>query len=160
MPDDFTLASDFEGVEEMAYNFDKWLPRAIEGYAPQGRIVIPEPSTEAITTFMRDYTLLVSHDLDETAERRKKFAPPAAEDGSLIEETSEERHLRLSAMLTSLYDAATASLTERAELLSAACSGTPSTEEILALPARVRMAFEAYVIGKFDPEALSAATTS
>lgn len=133
---------------------------------------VPEPSIDQIEDFYntaRDIALEQRAAYERMRERRIEMRrqdwrdthlegealPP---DSELPEELSDLVRERLK-----VEEAEAREIDRRADLrqreaLSALCSGTPSTEQLIALPVRVLEAFAGYIEGFYSPEARAAAT--
>lgn len=121
---------------------------------PRG--VVPEPSTEAISAYQ-----LAIADLLENAEQQVKLVVgPAKPDEAKVEESDDEADSasdrEKNAAISRINEETWA---ERKRLLAALCSEQPSFDEINRLGHRVFMKFEEYVLGKWTPQAASAATS-
>ena len=122
-------------LPELAYNFDKWTGQI------RGKVLIPEPSEQQVTDFFREWWTLIEKNRTWDGEK-------PAED-----ETPEQRDERLERDFVAQQNAALAVTARRRELLSEVCSGTPSVEELEALPHRVQRAFIGYIMRMLDPQA-------
>lgn len=113
------------GQEDLTYDFTK--------YVPDAKGVIPEPSSNQIAVFL------------ETL--RQVMPVTEGSDGSVV--------LDVAALADRFKD----SDGDEVEMILAAavsevCSGTPTAEQVLALPYRVKARFYGWVIGTFlSPEA-------
>ena len=137
-PDEFGDSS----VDEIAYNFDKWLPDELKG----GRVVVPEPSTERVIAFWREWQAAFTHARRASEKVTEEY--PERDD-----ETPDERDDRIMAREAAGQEVAARLIADRTQVLSDVCSGTPSVETLNALPHRIRRAFEGYIAGKIGPEA-------
>jgi hypothetical protein len=139
LTDTFDAAS----VSELAYNFDKWLDHRPE--LKRGRQVIPEPSSDAVTEFLRGWV----ESFDRALNHVERAQPPKDR-----EETREERDDRVSRNMAAEQAAAQELRAERVTLIATLCSKSPDAETLEALPHRVFTAFSAYLQSKLaDPEA-------
>lgn len=111
---------------------------------PKG--IVPEPSTESISA----YQLAISNLMESAEERIKAIVndAPATDEEKLSEpeKNSEIDQLNQQTWI------------ERKKLLAELCQQQPSFEDINRLPHRVFMKFEDYALGKWTPQAASAAT--
>lgn len=130
---------DSNDIAELDYDFSGFW----EG-GPKG--VVPEPSTEAISR----YQLAISNLMDTADERIKTIVNG---DGT---EESNLTELEKNAEIDALNKATWAS---RKELLAEICQGSPALEDINQLGHRVFLKFEDYVLGKWTPQAESAASS-
>ena len=133
-----------EELPEFAYNFDRWLE------VKRGKVIIPEPTTTQVTTFFGEW-FQASAKSTFTGEQAPEDL--VDDDGNSREETEDERNDRIA---RNYAGAARVTLTlreKRYDLLAEVCSNEPSRETIAQLPHRVYAAFEAYVMGKLNPEA-------
>lgn len=138
-----SFGDEFSSIPEIAYNFDKWLPEDQR----KGRQVVPEPSTEQVVTFWNDWNAAYQRAREAAMRATAEFGTPP--EG----ETTEQREDRMLAEEAAAQGAAAKLMEDRIAIVSAACSGTPSEDELKALPFRVRRGFEAYLAGKLGPEA-------
>lgn len=116
------------GQDELTYDFTKYIPDA--------KGVIPEPTSEQIQHFTQTLQKIMPSKTitDENGNERnvldiEKIKEEYGEDGSEVELTL-------------------------AAAVSQVCSGTPTAEQILALPYRVKRRFTGWITGTLlDPEA-------
>jgi len=133
---------DNTALDELAYNFDSWLEHRPE--LKKGRQVIPEPSGDSVTDFLRGWAEVTNRALNGVDYRK------APEDR---EESKEERDERVSENLAREGAALNDLRTERMVLVAQLCQDTPDFETLQALPHRVFGAFTGYLRGKLqDPE--------
>lgn len=119
------MATTFDaGQDELVYNF--------EPYQPGVRGTIPEPSTEQIQTFL---------------EVLRQVMPT-------VEGPDGKKMLDLAALNERFKDNPDEAEAIVNSAVSAVCSGTPTADQIGALPYRVKQRFYGWVVGTFlAPEA-------
>lgn len=122
-------------VEPMTYDFT-----AFGGKSG----TIPEPSSGQVDTFMADVRAMIEPIKDLFG----KDTTDLAEDADLAEKVS------------ALPDDLVAGMSDQmTEAVAKFCSGSPSKEEIEALPYRVQTAFMAWLMSELRPEGKTAAST-
>jgi hypothetical protein len=132
------------------------------GFYPDGpKGIVPEPSTEAIGA----YQLAISNLMDTAEERvtmilgkpdEAKTGPVSVpkldeEDGGTQSLSEQEKNAEIDKLNNETW-------AQRKMLLANLCQQQPSLDDINRLGHRVFMKFEEYVLGKWTPQAASAAT--
>jgi hypothetical protein len=128
-------------VPVLAYNFDQWLS------PHKGRVVIPEPSSEAVTEYLSGFVAA----LDRAFNTFKPEAEPKEGDEG-YPETVEARDDRIARNLAGEALQSAKLREERCRLIAKLCQDTPSEADLLALPHRVGRAFESYLQRMLNPE--------
>jgi hypothetical protein len=132
---DASAGFDGDDVVDLSFDFSKWKgPRKTD---------IPEPSTEQMAQFYTDLARLAQRQLD-----LGRAEPEVPED-----ETPEQRDVRLEGQLAEAQRVGLEMEHERSQIYAAVCSDTPTADELLALPHRVRRSFYGYLSRMLSPEA-------
>lgn len=131
------MAFDAESaVEPMDYDFSKY-----GGSAG----TIPEPSNDQISAYQRALI---------------RIWRPAAEAQAAAATMTEAERLQAAIAESEKEGQDAQQIAEYIQELAAVCSNQPSVEDITRLPYRVRVAFQAWLLGELGPKAATSDSTS
>jgi hypothetical protein len=140
-------------VQPLGWNFYPYVGEDIDH-------PIPEPPTHLVVDYwnaLADREDWARHEAQKAireqtdaveAERAQRPTP----DSPQTLETDEERERRIQGLLAENRHVMEEARRRLAEAMSAVCSGSPSVDELLALPERIFRAFDQYLVEELNPE--------